>query len=331
MLAFEDFVPGQTTRYGSLNPSRDDLVAFARDYDAQPMHVDEAAARDTLVGELIGSGWHSCAMMMRMLADNVLNGALSMGAPGIEEVKWLRPVKPGMTLSVRQTVLDRKHSLTRPEIGLVQFRFELLGPSDEPVVDQVNWIMFGKRTAGPLSFADRPPRRSSVAGRREMPADDRATPPQGGYFEDCAVGQRTELGRYTFEARDIIRFARQFDPQPFHLDAEAARHSLLGGLCASGWHTAAIWMKLMVAHRQRVAEAGSAARLGPSPGFRNLVWRRPVFAGDTISYSSTLTDLRPSASRPGWGLVFHRNEGVNQNGDLVFAFDGCVFWERRPS
>ncbi len=88
----------------------------------------------------------------------------------------------------------------------------------------------------------------------------------------------------------------------------------------SGWHTAAIWMKLMVAHRRRV-EAGMGAgapRLGPSPGFRNLKWLKPVFAGDTVTYSSTVIDKRASASRPGWGLVFHRNEGVNQKGEPVF-------------
>ena len=91
----------------------------------------------------------------------------------------------------------------------------------------------------------------------------------------------------------------------------------------------------MIAQRERgLAEAArrglDVPRLGPSPGFKNLRWSRPVFAGDTIAYRSTIVGTRTSASRPGWGLVFHHNSGVNQRGEEVFAFDGAVFWEERP-
>jgi acyl dehydratase len=115
----------------------------------------------------------------------------------------------------------------------------------------------------------------------------------------------------------------------------AAKESLFGGLCASGWHTAAVWMRHMIASRERaLAEAARGgppvAQLGPSPGFKNLKWSKPVYAGDIIAYSSTITGTRPSGSRPGWGLASHRNSGVNQHGEEVFSFDGLVFWERRP-
>jgi acyl dehydratase len=155
------------------------------------------------------------------------------------------------------------------------------------------------------------------------------------YLDELAPGDTNELGSYTFSPDDIIGFARQYDPQPFHTDTEAARHSLFGGLCASGWHTAAVWMKLMIATRGRIqAEAERQGyrppRLGSSPGFRNLRWSKPVYAGDTITYRSTITGARPSATRPGWGMAFHRNTGVNQDSEEVFSFDGAVFWERRP-
>ncbi len=116
------------------------------------------------------------------------------------------------------------------------------------------------------------------------------------------------------------------------MDEAAARASLFGRLAASGWHTAAVWMAAMVAHRKRqiAATNGRPARLGPSPGFRNLRWSKPVLAGDRITYVSEIADKRPSASRPDWGLFFHRNTGVNQHGEEVFSFDGCVFVERRP-
>jgi acyl dehydratase len=146
------------------------------------------------------------------------------------------------------------------------------------------------------------------------------------------VGDVSELGSFHFGAEEIVRFAREYDPQPFHVDPEAARRSLFGGLCASGWHTAAVWMKQMIAHRNAMeAEAARlgrpAARLGSSPGFKNLRWSKPVYAGDTIAYRAEITGLRPSASRPGWGLAFHRNSGTNQHGEEVFSFDGAVFWE----
>lgn len=156
------------------------------------------------------------------------------------------------------------------------------------------------------------------------------------YFEDVKVGDRMELGGYHFSAEAIVDFARQFDPQAFHLDAEAGRRSLFGGLAASGWHTAAVWMKLMVAFRAsqnaaRVARGEQPAVVGPSPGFRELRWIKPVLAGDTITYASEVKSLRESASRPQWGLVEMLNSGTNQRGELVYSFIGTVFLPRKPA
>ena len=143
------------------------------------------------------------------------------------------------------------------------------------------------------------------------------------------TGERLVLGSVTFTAQDIIRFARQFDPQPFHTDAELARASMLGGLCASGWHSCAGWMQSMVAfHRRetrRLKEAGvTPPRLGPSPGFTDLKWLKPVFAGDTITYSLTPLDSREMQSRPGLLINTGLAEGVNQNGETVLSFQSTV-------
>jgi acyl dehydratase len=150
------------------------------------------------------------------------------------------------------------------------------------------------------------------------------------FWDALTVGEQHTLGEYTFHAEDILRFARAYDPQPFHVDEAAAKASLLGGLCASGWHTAAVFMKLNVAYSRKTAEAFVAAgnpapRAGPSPGFRELRWPRPVFAGDTVTYTHTVTGKRPSESRPGWGLVEGRTEGVNQNGEPVISFISAWF------
>jgi acyl dehydratase len=118
------------------------------------------------------------------------------------------------------------------------------------------------------------------------------------------------------------------------MDEAAARNSSFGKLAASGWHTGSAWMAAMVEHRKRQVAAldGSPApRLGPSPGFRNLRWSKPVFVGDRITYHSSIVDTRASASRPQWGLFFHRNTGTNQHGEEVYSFDGCAFVERRPA
>ena len=154
------------------------------------------------------------------------------------------------------------------------------------------------------------------------------------FFEDLQVGQRRELGSFTFTAELIKKFAAQFDPQAFHLDEEAGRNSLFGGLAASGWHVGSVCMKLLVADGQRQA-AEMAARgekvaiWGPSPGFRELRWIKPVLAGDIISYASEIETLRTSEKRPEWGIVQARNTGTNQRGELVFSFLATAFVPRR--
>jgi acyl dehydratase len=152
-------------------------------------------------------------------------------------------------------------------------------------------------------------------------------------FDEIEPGARIELGVWTVDADDTIAFARQFDPQRFHLSEEAAAETYFGRLSASGWQTAGMWMHFMVAHHDRVRRDREAAglpvaRMGPSPGFDDMRWPKPVYPGDQIAYSTTVLDKRLSASRPEWGIVRHRNEAVNQHGDLVFSFLGTVFIAR---
>jgi acyl dehydratase len=154
------------------------------------------------------------------------------------------------------------------------------------------------------------------------------------FFEDIEIGQRREVGSFTFTADGIKKFAAQFDPQPFHLDEEEGRKSLFGGLAASGWHVASACMKLLVADGQRLAKEAVArgekiAIWGPSPGFRELQWLRPVLAGDTVSYSSEVHSLRASEKRPEWGILQARNTGTNQRGELVFSVLATAFVPRR--
>jgi len=145
------------------------------------------------------------------------------------------------------------------------------------------------------------------------------------WWEDFKVGERSEMGRHTFGEKEIVEFARQFDPQPFHLDAEAAVKTPFGGLVASGWHTCAVGMRLMVE-----SYIGRTVSLG-SPGIDNVRWLKPVRAGDTLVYARTVIETRPSTSRKGVGLVKHRWEAVNQSGETVLTMEGWGMYGRRPA
>jgi acyl dehydratase len=156
----------------------------------------------------------------------------------------------------------------------------------------------------------------------------------GLFYEEIEPGLSVELGRRHFTREAILSFAKAYDPQPFHVDDAAAKTGPFGTLIASGWHTASAWMKCYMAAN----EAGRAARAakgeampeqGPSPGFANLKWLKPVRPGDTIGYQARVTGKRVLASRPGWGLVESLNEGVNQKGETVFSFEGRVLVARK--
>ena len=154
------------------------------------------------------------------------------------------------------------------------------------------------------------------------------------FFEDMQVGERSEFGSFTFTADEIKRFARQYDPQRFHLSEEEGRNSLFGGLAASGWHVAAVCMRLLVLDTQRhdreaIARGEKVGVGGPSPGFRDLRWIKPVLAGDTITFARELESARMSESRPEWAILELRNTGTNQRGELVFSFLATGFVPRR--
>jgi acyl dehydratase len=154
------------------------------------------------------------------------------------------------------------------------------------------------------------------------------------FFEDLEIGARREIGSFTFTPESIKKFAAQFDPQRFHLDEEAGRKSLFGGLAASGWHVGSVCMKLLVANGQRqmqeaIARGEKIAVWGPSPGFRDLRWLKPVLAGDTITYATEVASKRVSEKRPEWGIVEARNTGTNQRGELAFSLLATAFVPRR--
>src|SRR3569832_703612 len=144
-LHWEDFKIGDVAVYGPRRVTREEIVAFAAEFDPQPAHLDEAAAVATLHGGLAGSGWHSCALMMRMMADGFLLESASMGAPGVEEVRWLEPLRPGTQVRLRMTVLDTRSSKSRPEMGLTRIRYDLIDDAEVVISSLTSTMMLGRR------------------------------------------------------------------------------------------------------------------------------------------------------------------------------------------
>jgi acyl dehydratase len=147
-LHWEDFKPGAVAVYGPRLVTREEIVAFAAEFDPQPMHLDEAAASATLLGGLGASGWQICCLLMRMITDGFLLDSTSMGAPGIDEVRWLKPLRPGTQIRVRATVLDTRASNSRPAMGFVKFQYEVLDDQDAVLTTMVSSMMLVRREAG---------------------------------------------------------------------------------------------------------------------------------------------------------------------------------------
>lgn len=338
---YEDFVPGAVAEFHADKPiTKEEIVRFAAAYDPQPFHLDEAAAERSMLGGLSASGWHTCCLMMRLNFDGWISRTASLGAPGIDELRWEKPVRPGDRLTLRRTILHRRVSRNRPDMGLVAMQIDALNQKGEALVRQKHTQLISPRDPARAveEAAAAAPSQPKVAhpthALPRVEASGRARP-FAGWLEDLEVGAYIELGRETFTKENIVEFARQFDPQPFHLDEDAAAKTHFGRLAASGWQTACLWMRNVVATRDRVqselrAQGIETPQGGPSPGFIHMRWAKPVFLGDTVTYATQIIDKR-ATSKPGWGLVFNHNTGVNQHGELVFEFRGSGFIRTRDA
>ncbi len=149
-LFFEDLEIGNVEEFGQKHVDREEVIAFARDFDPQPFHLDDEAAKMSPFGKLCASGWHTSAMTMRMIVDNLSGkGMAGMGSPGLDMLRWRRPVFPGDVLRVRSTVVEKSDKPNRPEIGLMKSKTEVINQDDIVVMEMVTNVMILRRT--PLS------------------------------------------------------------------------------------------------------------------------------------------------------------------------------------
>ena len=134
MRFYEDFPVGEVVEFGDRPVTAQEIVAFARDWDPQPFHLDAQAAKDSQIGELIASGWHTGCLLMRMMCDEYLVDSASEGAPGVDEIRWLKPVRPGDRLRARRATLSARTSRSRPQIGILEFHYDLMNQNGETVL-----------------------------------------------------------------------------------------------------------------------------------------------------------------------------------------------------
>jgi len=148
VLYFEDFIVGLRRELGSRSLSAEQMIAFAREYDPQPFHIDPDAAAHSPFGSLIASGWQTCAVTMRILCDSFLLNSASMGSPGVDEVRWTKPVRPGDTLTVFSTVIEARASRSKPDRGVVVSSTEVVNQHGEIVMTMRGMTMLATRPAG---------------------------------------------------------------------------------------------------------------------------------------------------------------------------------------
>ena len=335
----EDLEVGRPYLSAAKTVTAEEIIAFGRAWDPQPMHVDAEAAKASIVGGLCASGYHICVIMMRLVCDAVLNDVASLGSPGVDEVKWLKPLRPGDSVRCSYRIQEKRVLKSRPDVGASKVLVELLDADDAVVA---NWVTNQfTRLRSPTRADEQGASQGQDQRRVKMQLNLWEGTPRGPlpskpdlFFEDREVGEVFDLGRHDFNKASIIAFARAWDPQPFHLDEAAAKASLFGALAASGWHTAALYIRSLVAARQRASAAARAegialATYGPSPGCKNLAWPRPVFVGDTVEYRARLAEKIDLKSRPDRGLLILTSQGRNQKGEIVFGITSQILCERR--
>jgi acyl dehydratase len=145
---FEDLTTGEIREFGCYRVSEEEIIEFGTRYDPQPFHVDRETAAQSPFRGLIASGWHTCAMMMRMVVEFSMSKDSVMGSPGVDEIRWLKPVRPGDRLSIRQTVVSTERSKSKPDRGVVKFRTEVLNQVKEIVMHATGMIIYRCRSTG---------------------------------------------------------------------------------------------------------------------------------------------------------------------------------------
>jgi acyl dehydratase len=317
---------GERVSLGKAILSRDDIIAFASEFDAQPFHLDDSAAETTLLGGLAASGWHTCVTVMGLLRQTLEKRALAVEPAGAEEIIWLKPVRPADQLAATLVWGSRSCAACGDHVGAFPASLEAVNQHDEPVI---RWRMdclaraAGAENGGPSRLAPECPLRKARPPRALRRPGDHGIK----FFEHVASGDDIDLGHYEFKPELIRRFRSNYEGIAGSAASDVEPQS------ASAWHVVAAWMQCIVRyygrHTDRLQREGrSVPMLGPAAGVKHLRWHRRVRPGETISFRAWAERKIELASHEDWGLLVVGAEGVDECGDPVVSFYPQMLLER---
>lgn len=320
---------GDQLELGSVAVSQDDIVRFATEFDAQPFHTDEEAARATLLGGLAASGWHTCTLVMRLLEETITRQSGVLETVGLDQIIWLRPVRPDDILAGRIRWSKESTCSCGSEAKLRGADVEVRNEHGEVVMQWQMSCVIAPATEPRRQSPQHCPMREGRAPRVLRRPGDHAIK----YFEDVVPGDEIALGDYAFTTDRIAAFCSRYTgessrDQNVHADAAGG-----GRVTAPVWHVTAAWMHCIVRYYEQQAvrlqrQARPVPLLGPAVGVKHLRWHAPVGMGETITFRSW-AERKIEISRGGWGLLVVGAEGTNSRGDTVVSFYPQLLLERR--
>lgn len=334
----EDMAVGERIDLGCRKVGEDEALAFAREFDPQPFHLNREAAANSLMGGLTASGWHTAAMLTRMLWDSWLGLANGAGSPGVMRHSWISPLYVGDTFCARGVIKEMRVSKSMPGVGFVELELKATA-SDSRRVCSTQWTVMVRTRGGPKPDFEERRRKRRKAKRNALEGPSKSSKPGRDmlYWDLCRMERPLSLGEVSATTEEVIRFSRAYIPQPFHIDEELAKKSHFGCLVASGWHSCALWMRANVTARLRVLESLSGEERsyamesgGIGLGFEDLRWISPVRANEKLKAYITPLERQRSRSRPGWGKVRARAELVNSEDKLAIRFYPTVYMRESP-
>ena len=325
--SFDDLCVGERFPLAPTVMTAERILAFARDFDPQTLHLDPTVAAASPLGGVAASGWHSSALAMRLTFDSWLRQLGPPDAMAVEQTAWPRPARQDETVLGEGRILDTSPADARR--GCVRVGIALREAAGGDEVMRAIWRLWFARSDG----IPPPERAEDVA----PPDRCRAVAPHLAMLTlDGAERDRPiHLGAGSAGAAEMVAFAREFDPQPIHVDPAAAARGRFGRLTASGWHIAALWMRCNVLARQRLLaglptdrrrQLEQSAAIGL--GFDDLTWPEPVFADSRLHAFITPLETRASRSRPGWGITRWRAEMRDDDDRLVLRFHPSLLMRR---
>lgn len=327
-LYWEDIDCGETVPFGTATMTRDEIVAFATEFDPQPFHLDDEAARDTILKGQSASGWHTCAIVHRLMADALAERALPLQLSGAEDIRWRKPVRPGDTLSGRLVISAKSACACDERSGACHAIVDVTNQSSDVVATWRTDCIVPRRnpSSGYGACAGRPCG-GRIARASRVRADHGIK-----FFDDVGIGDDIDLGCYAFTEERVGAFLERYGSVgqfPSH------DHGFASDQRIGQWHIVSAWMHCIVRYYRQHAErlrrrCESVPLLGPAAGVKHLRWHAPVRVGELISFSTWAERKIEISTRDSWGLLVAGAEGVNAAGTKVVSFYPQMLLQKSP-